>query len=506
MRKFTTICLAALAAVLLFARCNSDMEYHSESTSASVAVYSFGFQADDSVLANLDTVFFSIDLDRALIFNGDSLPYGTHVDKLVPKSTMLGGVSMATLTARDADGKEVVHDYLESQDDTVNFTHPVYLDVKSPDGLVSRRYTITVNVHTAVTDTLVWDRAALRTLPSNLGTVADQHTTNTADGIYCLSTDNRGSWCVAYTQHAFGDVWDYATPALPAGAKLNSFTGTADALYILDNAGVLYRSTDGGKTWLSTGQTWSNIYGGVDKTILGNVKTSTGWQYTQYPAGGCNGMAMESDMPVTGTSQLVDFMFSFSDEHQAVMVGGVTSNGSTTGAVWAYDGANWAKLNGNFAKDLSGVTLLPYYAVRVSNTWVATDYSLIMAMGGVDENDAVNDTVYVTTNYGMTWEKAPDMLQLPEYLPDFYGAQAFVEETTLTSRSASAWVDMPFAYRLPASAVFVPSVFPATRATKPITSWECPFIYLFGGYSKDGELHNSVWRAAITRFTFKPIQ
>ena len=84
MRKFTTICLAALAAVLLFARCNSDMEYHSESTSASVAVYSFGFQADDSVLANLDTVFFSIDLDRALIFNGDSLPYGTHVDKLVP--------------------------------------------------------------------------------------------------------------------------------------------------------------------------------------------------------------------------------------------------------------------------------------------------------------------------------------------------------------------------------------------------------------------------------------
>jgi len=507
MRKFTTICLAALVAVLFFARCNSDYTYPNETISSSVAVYSFGLSADDSVMANLDTVFFSINLDKGTIFNADSLPYGTKVNKLVPRIRMLEAVSVATLTVpAHGDTEETVHDYIESPTDSIDFTGPVYLDVKSPDGLVSRRYTITVNVHKLVSDSLVWDKAAFRALPSSLSDVTAQRTASTADGLYCLTTDG-SAWCMAYTEHAFDNEWEYSVPALPADAVLNSFTGAVDALYILGAEGALFRSSDGGKTWSDTGCRWSNIYGCVDGTVLGNVHTGSAWTYTCYPAGGCDGDVMPAEMPVTGTSQLVDFTFPLSGTRQAVMVGGEKADGEFTGGVWAYDGATWAQLNGNFALPLRDVTIMPFYAFSTSNTLVATEYSLIMAVGGIDGDDMVNDSVYVTTDYGLTWRKADDLMQLPDYVPQFYGAQAFVEETTLSSRSCSEWTEMPFAYRLPAGTLpGVPYASFGSRATKPVTSWDCPFIYLFGGYNRDGEFHNTLWRATLNRLIFKPIQ
>jgi hypothetical protein len=47
---------------------------------------------------------------------------------------------------------------------------------------------------------------------------------------------------------------------------------------------------------------------------------------------------------------------------------------------------------------------------------------------------------------------------------------------------------------------------PASRATAPITQWEVPYIYLFGGYDSEGYLYNSVWRGVINRLSFKPLQ
>ena len=39
---------------------------------------------NSKLLANLDSVFFTIDLNRGLIFNADSLPKDTKITKLVP--------------------------------------------------------------------------------------------------------------------------------------------------------------------------------------------------------------------------------------------------------------------------------------------------------------------------------------------------------------------------------------------------------------------------------------
>ena len=44
-----------------------------------------------------------------------------------------------------------------------------------------------------------------------------------------------------------------------------------------------------------------------------------------------------------------------------------------------------------------------------------------------------------------------------------------------------------------------------SRVSKPVTSWECPYIFLFGGKKADGTLQPHVTRGVINRFTFQPL-
>lgn len=74
---------SAICAILMSA-CNSSsneeqIEYE---LSSDVAVTSFQLLSNDKVLDSLNNVYFSIDLLNARIFNADSLPYGTPVDRL----------------------------------------------------------------------------------------------------------------------------------------------------------------------------------------------------------------------------------------------------------------------------------------------------------------------------------------------------------------------------------------------------------------------------------------
>ena len=68
-------------------------------------------------------------------------------------------------------------------------------------------------------------------------------------------------------------------------------------------------------------------------------------------------------------------------------------------------------------------------------------------------------------------------MQLPKYVPGLYDAQTLVFTSELGSRASEA-----------------------------ITSWECPYIYMFGGEFSNGLISNTVWRGVINRLSFKPLQ
>ena len=182
MKKLAILSLASVVAVSAFVGCNTSGYEAGENTSSSVAVYSFKLAKDDSVLAHLDTVFFSIDLVKGEIFNADSMPYGTCTERLVPVIRLLDGVSRCELTSVDAEGKETVHNYVTNSTDSVDFSNgPVKLSIVSPDGLTSKDYQIKVNVHKVKSDSLVWTRTAMRSLPSNIAAPAAQRTVQLGD-------------------------------------------------------------------------------------------------------------------------------------------------------------------------------------------------------------------------------------------------------------------------------------------------------------------------------------
>lgn len=123
LRKFA-IALAVISAAAGFVACNSSSYDNEELILPSgTAVKSFSLAEDDSVMANLDSVFFTIDLVGGRIFNADSLPYGTKVTGLVPSITTLQTASNVELRVTRSNGTDTVYNYLTNS--TEKSTSPI---------------------------------------------------------------------------------------------------------------------------------------------------------------------------------------------------------------------------------------------------------------------------------------------------------------------------------------------------------------------------------------------
>ena len=74
---------------------------------------------------------------------------------------------------------------------------------------------------------------------------------------------------------------------------------------------------------------------------------------------------------------------------------------------------------------------------------------------------------------------------MPSHVPAFYGAQAYCLERTINANSST------FSYN--------------PGNTTAITQWQCPYIYLFGGYASNGNALMNMWEGVLTRLTYKPV-
>ena len=100
------------AAAVGIAACNSKADENPDAPAySSATVTDFKLYEDSKILPNLDSVYFSIDLANALIYNADSLPYGTPINKLRPMITT-GGASVAELHVPRPGTTDTVIDYI----------------------------------------------------------------------------------------------------------------------------------------------------------------------------------------------------------------------------------------------------------------------------------------------------------------------------------------------------------------------------------------------------------
>lgn len=480
MKKLAVGTLLATALVPVVGSCNSDSTTEYE-LSSSALVRSFSLASNDSILANLDSVFFSIDLYTGQIYNADSLPFGTRIQALTP-TILTDGASVIELSVPRPGRADTVINYLSNTTDTVNFSNgPVGLRVVSLDGKTEYKYSIKVNVHTVPTDTLTWSRPANRgNLPSAFSMVNAQHTTMSPSGTYYCMTSYQGEYSIAYTTNPDG-TWTKSKVALGFTPDINSFTATTAALYILDNAGNLYTSTNNGTTWTSTGNRADNILGAYTNRLITTVKDGSQWSIVEYP--GAKKTAAPTNFPVQNASTAVSIKFDMASAEQLIVVGGRLANGELSNRTWGFDGNTWVDLTrGALPYKLENMALTPYYSLGTDSASWRLDRrtSVMLAFCGNNAKGTPNDTVYMTRDFGMHWTKAPANLQLnTKAVPSRTLTQIYPYTTTVHA---------------------------ASRATAPITEWQVPYLYMFGGISAQGATYNTLFRGVITRFTFKPLQ
>lgn len=490
MIKRFTLYLAGIAACVCMIGCN-DTVSETEFTYGSTQLKSFKLVSQDTVLNNLDSVFFSIDLVDARVFNADSLPFGTKVDKLAVNLTTDACSTIELKFKSVYSGNDTTVNYMTNSTELINFASgPVTLHLVSFDKSAERDYQIKVNVHQTVPDSLYWDQVARRNLPTSLSVVRSQKTTRLVDTAVCL-TSNGSRFCIATTDNPGADDWSMIAPTFTFTPDVASLEATDEALYILSTEGKLYRSADKGATWAYTGVTMYHLYGCYGDRLLGVVKNSDGsFSHASYKHPSLSvSPSSVGDCPVAGTSQLVSFDSKWSVAPQLTMQGGRKADGSLTNATWGYDGKTWAKLSETFPVAAEGVTLVSYIITSTDTiAWTSSQTPALLAFGGRKEV-GVNDTLYISRDFGVHWSKGGDNLQLPSYMPATGSAQALVYDTKYKEESsAKSWKRL------------------MPKALKPITEWSAPFIYLFGGHDAFGVVYPYIWKGVINSLTFKPLQ
>ena len=498
------ISLYLFSAILLTAvcACNSDKkdEAYEEMLSGSARVINFTLKKNNNVLANLDSVFFTIDMDGYRIYNADSLPFGTNVTKIVPKISLDKSSVVELIVSGAKLQKDTTFNYLAHPDDTIDFSGNVVLRVVSADAVTERKYDVSVNVHQTKPDSLYWNQIARRDLPTTIANPTEQKAVEYNGQALCLAGGN-GSYTIATIDNPALDSWEISDVTFDFTPNVNSLTAAENALYILDTDGNLYSSVDG-NAWTACGVKWTTILGKYQSNVMGIEQRDGAYYHTAYPTA-IYSEAVADDFPVSGISPLITFTTEWSDTPQAIIAGGRTASGALSNITWGFDGSQWAALNTTDLPALEDITFFPYFCYKThTSNWTVTKHTTWIAMGGRGADGEMSRNVYISFDSGLHWHLGDEVMQLPEYIPSFAEAQALVFSETLHTRSSSAWQSYP---SLPIPMWWAIADAEISRATKPITEWECPYIYLFGGVDAQGNLQNSVWRGVINRLTFKPI-
>lgn len=465
-----------------------------------VAVTNFTLSPNTKVLANLDSVFFSIDLNHGVIFNADSLPYGTRVDRLVPKITFSSTVTKAEITMTGGATRTGTVNYKTSPNDSIDFTGKVTLTLATENDALSKTYDLRVNVHKMVADSLVWDKNATSILPSITAIPLDQRTVSLDEKTYTLIEESDGSYTMAVTSDRTEGAWTRTTLQLPFKPQVRSMMSAGSSLYILNEEGDLFTSSDG-LSWSPCGISWQTAIGAFGDALLG-IRAENGRLYHDiYPRpADFNTTEIPADFPTSGLSEFHTFTSEWATDPIGLFVGG-SRNGVLSNATWAYDGATWAKISHVPLPAMQGVLLVPYYSYRQTATsLIQTEFSVLLAIGGSLTDGSLNPTVYLSYDNGVNWMKGSSLIQLPAFLPPVSGADALIRTVPMNADLDANWKTR--SGNIPPHAVIKRISYEIDGSE---ISWDCPYIYLFGGKKADGSLNTILWRAVLSRLTFAPI-
>lgn len=247
MKKITISFLCPLFVGLFFTSCLPEGE--ETELSSTVALLTFGINdlktqhtitlesGEDSTYTTLmkaSLIPFTIDQERGLVYNSDSIAYGTNLTHVTTKISADGYVYYYK------DGEKTGY----NEEDSIDFTDPVRFTIVSHDNNFSRDYLISINAHKIDPKKTDWRILSGTNFPASL--FAEQKSIIKDDAVYVFGHNAEGICYTTWTDINDGIVW--STPTEWTGIEGNPnclsaclFGGSFYALS--DNC--LYTSYDG---------------------------------------------------------------------------------------------------------------------------------------------------------------------------------------------------------------------------------------------------------------------
>lgn len=401
MRKFFYIIIALLP--LLVVGCDSS-NTNTTQTSSIAKLTAFSFVANDS-MPGLGKAVFTIEerIDTGLVYNKDSMLYGTSLERVVPRFVFQVAVGTATLKMPDTTLTLTGYD-------TLNFSkQPIYLTLTSTDRTTTKVYEIRPTVHQADPDLFRWSCLNTGIYPED---ESEQRVVELAGDFVMIA--NNGFSNTAFASADGASWYELGTPSgLPASARVRQIISDGLTLYYADGT-TLYTSDDA-LTW--TPQTMSYEM----KTMLMN------WNGRVWVLVDNNGLELAyldgTDISLTGLRPDDEFPISdfatvqfesASQRARAMIIGGYAETGKSLNTRWNFEYSPQIKENDGYRINEFSIDRPTFTSLTgISVIWYDDK---LMLFGGVDANMTyLGRDILISDDEGLNWTKADTAKnQLPE--------------------------------------------------------------------------------------------
>lgn len=406
MRKFLYIIIIFWAVL-----CTGCEKSTSTSTTSSVAQLSaFSFAKNDSMPGLAKAVFTVEDrVDTGLVWNKDSMLFGTSLEEVVPRFTFKATPGAAFLTLPDTTC--VITGY-----DTLDFTNgPIYLTIRSSDRSTTKTYEIKPLVHQVDPYLYTWTRLNDGIYPAD---ESEQRVLESGSDFVMLVSNG---FSMRSYRSADGISWSTPSEAtgLPAGTRVRQIISDGSTLYYGQDKKI-YTSTDA-VTWTAhdaaypvvtmlfywNGRVWALAQnnGAYELAI---------WQADNLTL---TGLQPQGEFPVSDFASVC--FQSASGRERVMVIGGFAENGKSLNTRWNLEYSSRISENGGYRMEEFSIDRPQF--TSLTGISVISYNGELQLFGGVDEKmKYFGRDILISTDEGLTWNPADTS---SNQLPDVYQAR-----------------------------------------------------------------------------------
>lgn len=424
MRRFLDIStLIGLLLVCIMVGCSKSTTTTTKSSVAELSAFSLA--ANDS-FPGMEKAVFKIEerLDTGLVYNPDSIMYGTPLDSVVPKFTFATTPGAAVLAVGDTT-------IVLTGSDTVNLNiRPIYLSVTSQDASNTKVYEIVATVHQVDPDLFVWTQLTPAVYPADN---SEQNVLTLGDKMVLIK--NNGFRTSVFTS-ADGATWssEQVPTGLPSATRVRSIISDNSMLYYADDS-LLYTSTDA-LTWQQTSYAGSGfalktMLMAWNETVWALAEDSEGLVLANMQGGRLQPTTLRPRSPFPVSDFATVAFESASNRARAMILGGFAEDGTALNTRWNLEYATTIAENGGYRMQDFSIDR-PHFTRLTGASVVWYNHQLYM-FGGVDaEMQYQGRDILISTDEGVNWTKADTAkCQLPETYTARQGQSVVVRDNEI---------------------------------------------------------------------------